>query len=119
MSDLVLIVEDDDSLRVIYRHILNKIGCEIVEATTGDQAVEILEQATPKVILLDMMLPHTNGDVVLEYLQQTPRLSETRVLIITSNKSYQRYADEFPQVDFALKPVRPAQIRDYIASVAV
>jgi CheY-like chemotaxis protein len=119
MGDLVLVVEDDDSLRVIYRHLLTKMGCDIVEAITGTQAIDILEQSTPKVILLDMMLPQENGDVVLEYVQQIDRLHDTRILIITSNKSYQHYADELPQVDFALKPVLPVQIREYISSIAV
>jgi CheY-like chemotaxis protein len=111
---LVLVVEDDTSLQVIYEHVLSRIECEYLQAANGNEALQILDQITPQVIFLDMMLPQMNGDVILEYIDANSRLHQTRIVIVSSNKKYQMYANHHNEVYFVLKPIRPAEIRDFV-----
>lgn len=112
MSNIALVVEDDDALRMIYQRVLTDAGYELVEATNGVQAIEILAQLKPEVIFLDMLLPHVNGVEVLDYVIAAPHLQGVRVVIASSTNTHAQYADQYPFVKFIQKPIRPAQIRE-------
>lgn len=110
-NQLALIVEDDKGLRTIYRRVLESIKYEVIEAPDGAVAIDILEEQTPTVLFLDILLPLVNGIDVLEYIYNTPRLHSMHIVIVSSNKQFEKYADEMPSAEFVLKPIRPAQIR--------
>lgn len=110
-NQLALIVEDDKGLRTIYRRVLESIDYEVIEAPDGRVAIEILEEHTPDVLFLDILLPLVNGIDVLEHIYNTPRLHTMHIVIVSSNKQFEKYADEMPSAEFVLKPIRPAQIR--------
>jgi len=111
MKPLALIVEDDSALRMIYRRVLDSIDYDVLEAEDGALAIELLEQHEPNILFLDILLPLVNGVDVLEYIYNTPRLHRTHIVIVSSNRQFERYADEMPSAEFILKPIRPAQIR--------
>lgn len=112
MKPLALVVEDDSALRMIYRRVLTSIDYDIIEAEDGATAIEILEEHNPDILFLDILLPLVNGIDVLEYIYNTPRLHHTHIVIVSSNRQFERYADEMPSAEFILKPIRPAQIRE-------
>ncbi|MFQ3646628.1 MAG: response regulator [Anaerolineae bacterium] len=99
---IALVVEDDKTLEVIYRFILERAGFEVLFATDGQQAISILETTTPALIFLDMLLPHTHGSEVLRYIRATEQLNHTRVVVISSIQNYER---DIQQEEFLLKPV--------------
>lgn len=99
---IALVVEDDKTLEIIYRYILERAGFEVLFATDGRQAIRILETTTPALIFLDMLLPHTHGSEVLRYIRATERLEHTRVVITSSIHNYER---DIHQEEFLLKPV--------------
>lgn len=108
----VLVVEDETALRVIYERILTKIGCEVLLARDGQQALDILEQHTPDLIFLDMLLPGVNGVKVLEAISRTPRLAHhMQVVIASSSKDYEQMTHLVAGARFLLKPILPTQIR--------
>jgi CheY-like chemotaxis protein len=111
---LALVVEDEVGICLIYRRVLERLGFEVIEAQTGTAAIELLENHTPQVTFLDMLLPQVNGATVLNFILTTPRLSRQRVVIVSSNRQYESLAEAHPDVvDFVLKPIRPEQIRSY------
>lgn len=99
---IALVVEDDKTLEVIYRFILERAGFEVLFAADGRQAISILETHTPALIFLDMLLPHTHGSEVLRYIRTTDRLKSTRVVVTSSIHNYER---DIQQEEFLLKPV--------------
>jgi DNA-binding NtrC family response regulator len=61
----ILIVEDKDSLRTMLRHALVRHGLEVIEARDQPEALKVLQDAQPSLVLSDLRLPEGNGFGVL------------------------------------------------------
>lgn len=83
-SGRVLIVEDDPSIRLLTRTVLEGRGHEIFEAADGPSALPAARAASPDVILLDVGLPGMDGFGVLALLKEDAILHETPVLMVTA-----------------------------------
>jgi CheY-like chemotaxis protein len=111
MPYTALIVEDDPTLRLIYRQVLSKMDFEVVEATNGAQALNILQEQTPHILFLDMLLPHVNGETILDYVRSSPHHKSTLIVVATAHNQYAETFHEDPDVEFVLKPISPREIR--------
>ena len=112
----ILVVEDDAGLRMVYRHVLTRMNIEVLEAETGDIALEMVEQCRPDIVFLDMHLPGVDGLVIFKRIRELPHLQETKIVVVTADK----YVEEFAGVEdvtFLLKPVLPNQIRELVAEL--
>lgn len=89
----VLIVEDEKALNDAYKLILNKHGYKTYTAGDGQEALELVKEDMPDVILLDMKMPKMNG---LEFLREMGRLDKPfePIVIIFSNFDIQDEVDE-------------------------
>jgi CheY-like chemotaxis protein len=116
MSDLALIVEDDEDLADIFAEALRGIGYEVEHVADGKVAQERLKNGTPPfLILLDMHLPHISGaDLLTNLIKADQRFSKTMVIITTADaRMGETYSD---QVDFVMiKPISFVQLRDLTA----
>jgi signal transduction histidine kinase/DNA-binding response OmpR family regulator len=65
---LVLIVDDEDTLRRLLKRQLAALGCDILEAADGGQAIQVACDAAPEVIFLDIHMPGTDGLTLLQRL---------------------------------------------------
>ncbi len=77
MTPRILIVEDDEGLRRMWRLALHLAGFEVLEAADGTEALARAYDSSPTLVLLDVMMPNLNGfDVCrqLRYDQRTHRL---------------------------------------------
>ena len=84
MEGLVLLVEDDRSIREITRIGLTDAGFTVVTASDGDEALERFRREPPDAVVLDVMLPHRNGLDVLRAIRAT---SVTPVVMLTARDS--------------------------------
>jgi len=113
MSELALIIEDDEDLANIFAEALRGIGYEVEHVADGKIAQERLKNGrAPFLILLDMHLPHVSGaDLLTNIIKKDERLSKTMVIITTADA---RMGDTYgDQVDFVLiKPISFVQLRD-------
>lgn len=88
----VLIVEDEALLNEAYQTILGKEGFDHKSAYNGEEALKILEDFTPDVILLDLRMPKMNG---IEFLKAFDDAKKKDVkIIIFSNYDVQKEIDE-------------------------
>lgn len=85
MSDKVLIVEDDLGIRETLSDLIEFLGFECGEAGNGEEALVILKQIRPDLILTDLMMPIMDGIALLRILKQTPEYCAIPVIIITAN----------------------------------
>ena len=70
-SKLVLLVDDDSTMRLLISTILRRdSSLRVVEAKTGHEALAAATAETPRLILLDMMLPDMSGLEVIEHLRE-------------------------------------------------
>ena len=80
----LLLVEDDDTNRKLIRVILGGKRYRIREATSADQALEMLRAAKPDLILLDIRLGDSSGLDVIRAVRANPALSDVPAVAITA-----------------------------------
>lgn len=80
----ILIAEDDEFIRDIYNRIFTVNGYNVVLATNGMEALEKMEEVTPDLILLDIMMPYQNGKEVFKKIKQDDKLKDVPVVFLTN-----------------------------------
>jgi two-component system cell cycle response regulator DivK len=83
--ELVLLVEDDEDNRAMYRCYLEWEGFRVVEATDGLQALGQAAAATPAVIVMDLALPRLDGWQAVRRLKADPRTRHIPVIALTAH----------------------------------
>ncbi|MCB1742958.1 MAG: EAL domain-containing protein [Gammaproteobacteria bacterium] len=110
---LALVVDDDDTTRMIARRSLEASGFDVVEAADGVQALEHLGQVRPDVVLLDVDMPRLDGLQTCRQLRARPELSNTPVVMLTAHDDSESIERAFAAgaTDFAAKPVNWALLQ--------
>jgi DNA-binding response OmpR family regulator len=106
----VLIVDDEPDIVMLLRLALEAAGYATVEATDGQEALEVISAHHPDVVLLDVMMPRMDGWATLEHLGETGE--HPRVIMVTA-KTASREKDRAAQLgvdDFVTKPFEPADL---------
>jgi len=80
----VLVVDDEDSIREIYRRELQSRGYSVVVAPDGEEGLLKAGEETPDIVLLDIMLPKMSGIDVLKALKENQLTKNIPVLLLTN-----------------------------------
>jgi len=81
----ILVVEDQSDIREAMTDTLQTEGYDVYSASSGEQALELIgEIPYPPLILLDMMMPRTNGWEFLEMRKKDPKLADLPVVLVTA-----------------------------------
>ena len=80
----ILLVDDDESLRMIAREALQYQNYIVIEASDGNQALELLRVHKPDLILLDIMLPGIDGLKIAQIVKSNISTSHTPVIFLTA-----------------------------------
>ena len=105
---MVLVVDDDASIRESLADLLGDEGYRVQTATNGAEALSLLRsssQLRPCVILLDLMMPIMNGQEFYAEQQRDPTLASIPTVVISADKNVALKAIGF-QGEFLSKPVR-------------
>ncbi|MDD4597343.1 MAG: hybrid sensor histidine kinase/response regulator [Lentimicrobiaceae bacterium] len=124
----ILVVDDEAGIRMGTRRILQNfkvdypfmdehIEFEVLEAATGEDALEIIDSQMPDIILLDNKLPGIQGIEVLEYVKR--KMLDIVVVMITSYASLELAvkATRDGAYDFIPKPFTPQELRGSIENI--
>jgi two-component system, sensor histidine kinase and response regulator len=106
-----LVIEDDATLRLIYRQVLAEMKFEVHEAANGNDALQILEIFTPHLVFVDILLPMVNGEQVLKHIQETEHLQNTYVAVVSAQMQNQKLVEKYRIAEFIQKPIRAQEIR--------
>jgi CheY-like chemotaxis protein len=113
MSELALVIEDDEDLAQIFAEALRGVGFKVEILPNGQIAEERLRKGTvPYLILLDMHIPHISGaDLLTNIIKKDERLLKAIVIITTADARMGEAYTE--QADFVMiKPISFIQLRD-------
>ena len=107
----VLIVDDEEPARRKIRRLLSgETDVEIVgEAATGTEAIEAIRRLTPDLVFLDVQIPPPNGFGIIDALG---RDNAPDVIFVTAFDEHALRAFEVRALDYLLKPVTPARLRE-------
>ena len=103
----ILIVEDKDSLRTMLRHAIEREGHAVLEAQDQSEAVGILQQDQPSLVLSDLRLPEGDGLGVLRASKEID--ADVPVIVMTAYGSIEDAVKAMKEgaMDFLAKPVDP------------
>lgn len=80
----ILIVEDDKFLRELMVKKLNNEGFKVIEAQDGNEALKLVGESKPHLVLLDLILPGIDGFAVLEKMRATAENAKTPVIVLSN-----------------------------------
>jgi DNA-binding response OmpR family regulator len=71
----ILVVDDDPSIRMLYKEELEDEGYEVIAASSGDEALRLFDEENPDLVTLDILMPDMDGIQVLRKMKEKkPRL---------------------------------------------
>jgi len=80
----VLVVDDEPGIRESLCELVEMAGCSALTAAHGAEALKLLEQHRPCLIILDLLMPVMSGNEMLDVMRRQPALAAVPVLISTS-----------------------------------
>jgi signal transduction histidine kinase len=110
---LVLVVDDDETIRSMVRESLEVIGLTVKEAENGEQALYAFEQSKPDLVLLDILLPDMDGFTTYARIRQLLNGENIPVVILTGINDFETItrAYEIGVTDFIIKPINLLLLR--------
>jgi two-component system chemotaxis response regulator CheY len=90
----ILVVDDDDDIRLTIQQILEEAGYPALGAANGEEALTIIhrEPQPPRLVLLDLMMPVMDGPRFQAKLAEDPGLAAVPVVVISAGASSHRHA---------------------------
>jgi two-component system response regulator HydG len=106
----ILIIDDDKDLCFVLKRFLSKHGFEVIEATSGKAALEILENLEPDLILCDFRLEDMSGSSILKKIKE--KNPSVPVIIITGYSNIKTAVEvmKLGAMDYVTKPLLPDEI---------
>ncbi len=111
-----LVVDDSITVRRVTQRLLERNGMRVMTAKDGVDAMSILQEHIPDVILLDIEMPRMDGYEVASHVRNDARLKDVPIVMITSRvgEKHRARAIELGVNDYLGKPYQEAQLLDAI-----
>ena len=121
MSDLVLLVEDNEKNMKLARDLLRFHGFDTIEANNAEDGITLARERQPRLVLMDIQLPGMDGVTALGHLRSDSATAAIPVVAMTASvmKEDRERFDKAGFDGFLMKPIDvrafPQQVRDAIA----
>jgi len=120
MSAVRVLLVDDVRLFIEFeRPFFERAGCSILTATSGDDALRIVREEKPHIVLLDYEMPGMMGDQVCRRIKESEETRHIPVLIVTSHRTPEimERCLRAGCVDFVTKPVSGRELLDKVVKI--
>jgi two-component system cell cycle response regulator DivK len=112
VSQLILIVDDNENNRKLARDVLEFAGFDTREATGGIEGVALAQEHLPAVVLMDIRMPDLNGTEALKLLREDSRTAAIPIVALTSSTMHGD-EDRFLAEGFDGYLAKPISVRDF------
>jgi len=117
MTQRIMVIEDDHNLNELFVRFLEKADFQVQSAENGRDALDIIEDTIPDLLVLDMNLPEVSGSEIVEYVRANAHLEHIKILVVSSTDTAPD-EDIDHLVDMRLtKPVHKQQLIDCVGSL--
>lgn len=113
----IAIIEDDMAIVQMYRTKFESEGYDVLTAPDGASGLELIDEAQPDIVLLDLMMPNMNGLEMLAKLRSQPNGRAAKVVVLTNmgdtetaTKVYKMAADDY----IVKAEMTPRQVADRV-----
>ncbi|MBI2566989.1 MAG: response regulator [Candidatus Schekmanbacteria bacterium] len=116
-DNTILIVDDEESIRSLLVEFLSGEGYKTLQACDGEEAIRMVEQHRPDLVILDYMMPRVNGLEALRHIRL--RFRDTYVIMLTGRGSQSTAVEVLRTgaADYITKPFKMAELLDSVAYV--
>jgi two-component system, cell cycle response regulator DivK len=112
LSQLILIVDDNENNRKLARDVLEFAGFDTLEATGGIEGVALAQEHVPALVLMDIRMPDLNGTDALKLLREDSRTAEIPVVALTSS-TMRGDEERFLKEGFDGYLAKPISVREF------
>jgi len=112
MSRSVMIVDDSPGILSLYGFFFERQGYQTLKAEDSLSALEMLEESTPDLFILDVMMPEINGIELCQRIRSLPRHEHTPVIILSAFSDADIIQQSFAAGanDYLVKPIDPQEL---------
>lgn len=114
---VVMLVEDYRDTREMMRHMLELKGCRVVEASNGQEAIELSQRDELDLVLMDLNMPVLDGFTATLRIREYERTRDVPVVALTAfdTAEFRAAAGAVGCCDFVVKPIEPEHLNALIA----
>ncbi|MBM4055756.1 MAG: response regulator [Planctomycetes bacterium] len=84
-NEKVMVVEDNEKNRKLMRVVLKAKGYNVIEASTGEEALSMLKEQTPDIILMDIQLPGIDGLTLIRQIKADESKKDIPIIAVTAH----------------------------------
>jgi CheY-like chemotaxis protein len=112
----VLIIEDDDDSRFVYRLLFEDQGFDVALAASGDEGLRLARERNPQAIIMDVSIPGVDGWTATQRLKADPTMADIPVIVLTAHAfpEDRRRAEAVGCDAFLTKPCEPREVLDEV-----
>ena len=109
---MILVVEDNPDNMYVLDHLLTRKGYVVRQAARGEEALAIIKQQRPALVLMDMQLPGMDGYAVVRAIREQPELGELPVIAVTASSMPGDREQTIAAgcTDYVAKPISPRDL---------
>jgi DNA-binding response OmpR family regulator len=115
----ILLADDDEAIRAVYRACLQSAGHQVIEAVDGRQALETFRRHRPELMILDVWMPHLNGFEVLDALRHDPCSTRVKILMLSNLGDAETRLEAFSEgaMDYLVKGVALTELLGRVSAL--
>jgi two-component system phosphate regulon response regulator PhoB len=115
----VVIADDDPDIRRLVQITVSNAGCDVTVASDGEQALELIRQSPPDLVILDVLMPRMDGWEVARELKADPLTQSIPIMFLTSRGQEHDVLEGFNSgaADYMVKPFSPRELQVRVRAV--
>jgi two-component system cell cycle response regulator DivK len=112
----IMVVEDYDDTRILLRHGLEGMGYSVLEASNGQEAVDIAEREHPDLILMDLDLPILDGIAATQRIRQQAEMESVPIVAVTAYPMSYTHVKAFAKGcnEYMPKPIDMSELAELV-----
>ncbi|MDD4201894.1 MAG: response regulator [Candidatus Omnitrophica bacterium] len=120
MKNKILVVDDELDLRKLVAARLSKAGYDVIEASNGQEGLDLMKKENPDMVLLDLLMPVMDGYAVCRTAKKDETIKNIPIILFAAklaSKTIDKEVKELGAIDFIGKPFEAKELLEKIEKV--
>jgi CheY-like chemotaxis protein len=120
MTQTILIVDDEEDIRTLYKEVLEQTGYTVTTADSGTACLQALQQKKYDLVLLDMFMPKMSGRETLQQIINNPQTKQTKIAFLSVAQLKKEHKEELKflgAVDYINKPIENKELVERVKKI--